>query len=399
MDKTSGYILALNCGSSSLKFSLFLAATLKCSLRGSVTHIGQIDSVFEITGVEGGLIYSSNVTVGNITSAVQLAVEWFENYPEKYPVVAIGHRIVQGGLCHHEPEIIDDFLLTTLKQYIHLAPNHLPHEIAAIKLCEAAFPDVTQVACFDTGFHKDMPDHARYYPLPVRLREEGLVRYGYHGLSYEYVLGRLIKTEKEVKDKKIIIAHLGSGASMAAIKDGKSIETTMGFSPMGGLMMGSRPGDLDPAVVLFLLTKMKMSVDEVEDLFNKQSGLKALAGNGDVKELIEKEDFEPLAREALTMFCYQARKAIGSLAAALGGVDILVFTGGVGENSPAIRKRICKGLEFIGIHLNKKSNNKSAKAISSSASKVKVLVLKTDEDAMIALHTQNLLHLKSSLKY
>jgi len=399
MDKASGYILALNCGSSSLKFSVFQAATLKCCLRGSVNHIGQTDSVLEVAGAEGGLIYSNKVRIADIASAVQLTVEWLKNYPEKHPVVAIGHRIVQGGPCHYEPEIIDDFLLTTLGQYIHLAPNHLPHEIAAIKLCRTAFPDITQVACFDTCFHKDMPDYARYYPLPVRLREEGLVRYGYHGLSYEYVSGRLTKTEKEIKGKKIIIAHLGSGASMAAIKDGKSVETTMGFSPMGGLMMGSRPGDLDPGAVLFLLTKMKMKVNEVENLFNKQSGLKALAGNSDVKKLIEEEAFEPLAREAVTMFCYQARKAIGSLATALGGIDILVFTGGIGENSPVIRKRICNELNFLGIRLSKKSNRKSLRNISSSKSKVKVMVIKTDEESMIALHTQNLLHVKSLTKH
>ncbi|MGN6398589.1 MAG: acetate/propionate family kinase [Mucilaginibacter sp.] len=398
MNDTTAYILALNCGSSSLKFTLFGLETLKKHLTGIIRRIGQSESNFDIEVPGEGLVYSSNTSIDSIASAVQITTDWFKSNAQ-YHIIAIGHRIVQGGPCHRQPEIIDDFLLQTIKQFVYLAPNHLPDEIAAIRYCKTAFPDITQVACFDTGFHKDLPDYAAYYPLPVNYREEGLIRYGYHGLSYEYVLNRLITKDPDVKNKKIVIAHLGNGVSITAVKDGQSIETTMGISPMGGLMMGTRPGDLDPGVPLFLLKKMRMPAAKVESLLNKRSGLKGIAGISDMEELLEKEELEPRAKEALTMFCYQARKAIGSLAAALNGLDMLVFTGGIGENAPVIRKRICKELKFLGIRLSKKSNSNSSKTISSAKSKVKVLIVKTDEEAMLARHTRDLLQIKTLQKH
>lgn len=391
MTKSTAYILALNCGSSSLKFSLYQSTNLHTELSGVVNHIGKRESFFEIQDSKKNSIYNSAEKIATIEAAIKLVLKWFRGNLQQYPLAAIGHRVVQGGPCHREPEIADDYLPDTLTRFIYLAPNHLPDEISAIKLCKSTFPDITQVVCFDTAFHKDMPDRALYYPLPVAYREEGLMRYGFHGLSYEYVLKQLADKKATVKKEKIIIAHLGNGASMVAVKNGVGIETTMGLSPMGGLVMGTRPGDIDPGVPLFLLKKIKMSVDEVDELLNKKSGLKAMAGTADVEQLLAREEYEPTAKEALNLFCYQAQKHIGALAAALGGLDRLVFTGGIGENSAVIRKRICKELGFLGIHLHKKSNKKSRNTISSIKSKVKVQVIKTNEELMIAHHTKQLL--------
>ena len=297
---------------------------------------------------------------------------------------AISHRLVQGGPDHRKPELINEQLLKTLDQFVYLAPNHLPDELKTIKAFQAAFPGIPQVACFDTAFHKDMPSCARYYPLPGKYKDMGLMKYGFHGLSYQYILQELTSQDPEVTKKKIIIAHLGNGASMAAIKDGISVDTTMGVSPTGGLVMGTRTGDLDPSVLLFLLKKGKLTPNQLDALVSTESGLKAIAGRNDVQELLQAEPNDLKAGEALTVFCYAAKKFIGALAAAMGGLDLLVFTGGIGENSDIIRERICKDMKFMGIDL------------ADSNSRVAVRVIPTNEELMIARLTAGLLNDKKN---
>ncbi len=274
--------------------------------------------------------------------------------------------------------------MQTLHHFAYLAPNHLPDEIKIIKIFQAAFRNVPQVACFDTSFHRDMPSFAKYYPLPAEYQEKGLMRYGFHGLSYEYIMQKLADSTSLIDRQKIIIAHLGNGASMVAVKNGVSVDTTMGISPIGGLVMSTRSGDLDPCVLLFLLKQTKLTANELDELLSKHSGLKAIAGTSDVQELLNKEGNDPRAAEALTVFCYHAKKFIGALSAAMGGLDTLVFTGGIGENSGIIRERICKDLNFIGIDLDTTKNLKNESIISKEISNVSVRVIQTDEELMIA---------------
>jgi acetate kinase len=386
-EKQSSYILSVNCGSSSLKFSLYHSGSLLPECTGSVNAIGSAESNFDIRKGEQSIEHK--VTgFKDLDAAVKAVIRWLKNSVYKNCLLAIGHRLVQGGPDHREPELITDRLLETLHQFIYLAPNHLPDELKTIKTFQFAFPGLPQVACFDTTFHKNMPDEAKYYPLPAKYREQGLLHYGFHGLSYEYIMQKLKSDMVKIKAQKIIIAHLGNGASMAAVKYGTCIETTMGLSPIGGLVMGTRSGDLDPGVILFLLKQGGLTVTQLDELLSKGSGLKAIAGKSDVQGLLKMEAKDPKALAAITMFCYQARKFIGSLAAAMGGLDTLVFTGGIGENSAIIRERICLDLGFLGINLDKKSNYNNKKNISLARSRVNVLVMKTDEEKMIAQHTQ-----------
>jgi acetate kinase len=315
-----------------------------------------------------------------------------KNKKDRYPLAAIGHRLVQGGPDHREPEIIDDKLISALEQWVHLAPNHLPASLAIIKNCRDVFPDAPQVACFDTAFHRDMPARALHFAIPRPLWKEGIIRYGFHGLSYEYIMQQLERLTFAGRKEKIIIAHMGNGCSMTAIHHGRSIDTTMGLTPTGGLVMGTRSGDLDPGLIFFLLRQEGMTVDDLENVIDKKSGLEALSGNGhDVQTLLEKEASDPNAAEALTIFCYQAKKYIGALAAALGGLDTLVFTGGIGENSPVIRRRITEGLQFIGITLDERNNKEQKEIISTLNSQVMVCAIKTNEEMMIACHTRELI--------
>jgi acetate kinase len=385
---TDNYLLTINCGSSSLKFSLFHADTLQEELSGAVNAIGSAASK---------LIIKDQAAPGlnnfkNLAAAVKAVINWLKKSKYNDHLLAVGHRIVQGGPKHREPELITEDLLKSLQQFVYLAPNHLPDEIKTIKTFQVAFPGLQQVACFDTAFHRNMPDEAKYYPLPENYRGQGLLHYGFHGLSYEYIMQKLKAGGVKIKAQKIIIAHLGNGASMAAVKDGTCIETTMGLTPVGGLVMGTRSGDLDPGVVLFLLKQGKLTTMQLDKLLSKGSGLKAIAGKSDVQELLQMEAKDPKAMAAITVFCYQAKKFIGALAAAMGGLDLLVFTGGIGEHSAVIRERICRDLEFLGIRVDKKSNHGGKENISQQASLVKVLVIKTNEEAMIAQHIQTVLN-------
>lgn len=386
-EKQSSYILSVNCGSSSLKFSLYQTGSLQQEWSGSVNAIGSSESELMISSGEQ-IIEHHKAGFKNLDAAVMAVIRWLKSSRYHAGLSAIGHRLVQGGPKHRKPEKINKELLESLSQFVYLAPNHLPDEIKTIKSFQAAFPGLPQVACFDTAFHQDMPDEAKYYPLPDIYKRQGLIHYGFHGLSYEYIMQQLAANDAAVIKQKIIIAHLGNGASMAAVKNGVSVETTMGLTPIGGLVMGSRSGDLDPGVLLFLLKQGQLTPKKLDDLLSKSSGLIAIAGISDVQQLLKKESKDPKAKMAITVFCYQARKFIGALAAAMGGLDSLVFTGGIGEHSAVIRERICHELDFLGIQIDKKLNRGSKEDISSASSRVKVLVLKTNEEAMIAHHTQ-----------
>ncbi|WP_343670759.1 acetate/propionate family kinase [Chitinophaga sp.] len=369
-------ILTVNCGSSSLKFALYtVTLPLKQVLLGNVKNgVIEIDREIHEHGV------------GTMKEAVEEVLSLLRTRFEHFKVVIIGHRIVQGGEQHFEPVVLDDAVLQTLKELVPLAPLHLPPSLDVIYALQRAFPAAKQVGCFDTAFHQHMPFEARYYPLPRALWKEGVIHYGFHGLSYESIMQQL---QPLSPGNKVIVAHLGNGASCAAVQEGRSVDTTMGMTPAGGLMMSARAGDLDPGVLLYLLEEKGMTSSELSAMLNKSSGLKAVSGeSGDVQRLLELEDTHPQAAEAIHMFCYHARKTIGALAAVLGGVDTLVFTGGIGEHAPVIRSRICKGLEFLGIVIDEKANVEKANIISANDSTATVRVMITNEELMIAQHTQ-----------
>jgi acetate kinase len=283
-------------------------------------------------------------------------------------------------------------LLRALEEMVPLAPDHLPQELRAIQAVKQSFPDLRQVACFDTAFHRRMPRVAQVYALPRSLADEGIIRYGFHGLSYEYIMRELRdKAGARVANGRVIIAHLGNGASMAAVHHGKGVDTTMGFTPTAGLVMSTRSGDLDPGIILYLLRERGLDASMVNDLVNERSGLLGVSGvSADMEDLLKEEATNPQAAEAVALFCYQAKKFLGALSAVLGGLDTLIFTGGIGENAPPVRERICEGTEFIGIQLDPSRNRANASIISRDDSPTTVRVMKTDEELMIARHTADL---------
>jgi acetate kinase len=304
------------------------------------------------------------------------------------PPDAIGHRIVHGGPDHAAPERITDALVGELRKLVPFAPLHLPDEIAGIEAVSSRFPDLPQVACFDTAFHRAMPEVAERFALPRALWQQGIRRYGFHGISYEYIM----QTLGADPPPRIIIAHLGNGASMAAVRGGRPLDTTMGFSPTGGFMMGSRSGDLDPGIIVYLLSQKNLDSRQLEQLVNDNSGLLGVSGiSSDMKTLLDRRDNEPNAAQAVQMFCYQVRKQIGALTAALEGLDLLVFTGGIGERAAAVRREICAGLKHLGISLDRERNEANAGTVSKSDSRCRVRVIPTNEDIMIARHTYRVL--------
>jgi acetate kinase len=305
---------------------------------------------------------------------------------------AVGHRVVHGGAEYRAPVVLTPEVVAHVEALVPLAPDHLPQALGAIRAAGRVFPDLPQVACFDTAFHRDLPRVAQQYALPRDLGEGGVRRYGFHGLSYEYVLGRLGQLDPPVAAGRVILAHLGNGASMAAVRGGVSVETTMGFTPTGGLVMGTRPGDLDPGVLLYLLQERHVAPDALNHLLNAESGLLGLSETSeDMHDLLEREGTDPRAAEAVDLFCYQARKTVGALAAVLGGLDALVFTGGIGEHAAPVRERICRGLELLGVAVDPRRNAAHAPLISPLGNPVAVRIIPTDEERMIARHTARLL--------
>jgi acetate kinase len=299
---------------------------------------------------------------------------------------------VHGGTEYFEPRLVTPELIAALRELVPLAPEHLPHEIKAIEAAQRAYPTLRQIACFDTAFHRHMPRVAQTYALPRYFRDQGLLRYGFHGLSYEYILDELRKVAPETADDRLIIAHLGNGASMAAVRQARSVDTTMGFTPAGGLVMGTRPGDLDPGVIAHLLGKTGLNLAGFNDLVNHQAGLLGISGiTSDMKELLGKETTDPHAAEAVELFCYQAKKFLAALTAVLGGLDSLIFTAGIGEDAASIRWRICRDLDYLGIRVDRARNDQNEPVISSAGSPVTVRVMKTNEELMIARHAAKLL--------
>ncbi|HJZ49107.1 MAG TPA: acetate/propionate family kinase, partial [Roseiflexaceae bacterium] len=325
-------------------------------------------------------------------AALHAFFAWLQDHSSGTAFDAVGHRVVHGGDRYQEPQRISDDLIATLQQLVPLDPDHLPQALAAIQASRQAYPSIPQVACFDTTFHRHMPSVAQHYALPYELWDQGVRRYGFHGLSYEFIMDALRSADPAAADGRVIIAHLGNGASMAAVQRGIGVDTTMGLTPTGGLVMGTRSGDLDPGVLLYLLQAQRMSPAEVNTLVNQRAGLLGISGStADMRDLLNQESRDPRAAEAIALFCYQARKFLGALAAVLGGLDTLIFTGGIGEHAAPIRARICAGMDFLGIQLDERRNAAHAPIISRDGSAAIVRVMPTNEDLMIARHTDRLL--------
>lgn len=377
-------ILCLNGGSSSLKFAVY-------NISGPAEELA-FSGAIEAIGAEGGKIWlragnktivDKNVTCSDYKEAME-AMFALEEQGVK-DLAAVGHRIVHGGPRFTAPQRITDEIKVALKELVPFAPLHLPSQIAMIEAVSAHYPSLPQVACFDTAFHGGMPEVASRFAIPEKFWQQGIKRYGFHGLSYEFVVGKLGAD----LGQRAIIAHLGNGASMAALKDGASVDTSMGLTPTGGFMMGTRSGDLDPGVLLYLMNK-GYSAEEMEKLLNHQAGLIGVSGDtSEMRILLEKRGTDTAAAMAVEMFSYQIRKYIGAFAAVLGGLDTLVFTGGIGEHAPAIRAEVCSGLEYLGIFLDPSANSRNADLISAHASRCTVRMVRTDEDLMIARHTHS----------
>jgi acetate kinase len=379
--------LVINCGSSSIKFALFAAdPILRRFLSGALDRIGLTDSRFHAKDSTGNVLIDEQRPLANHKVGLTLLVNSIKQQLAGRPLLGVGHRVVHGGADCDCPLPVTEELEARLQRLVPLAPVHLPHNLAGIAAVRELEPDVPQVACFDTAFHHSLPRLAQLTTLPRALQSEGIRRYGFHGLSYESIVDALRKDGVNVERERIIVAHLGNGASMCALKDGRSVETTMGFSTLAGLMMGTRSGDLDPGAVLYLLTAKGMSAEAVQKLLYERSGLLGVSGiSSDMRELLSHHENQA-AGEAIDLYCYRARQHLAALTAALGGLDRLVFTGGIGANASAIRAHICDGLVYLGITLDPKTNLAGGKTISPSGAAVTVQAVHSDEEVMIARH-------------
>jgi len=389
-------LLTINTGSSSLKAALYRlreGATETLELRAQASRIGGRGGGLRLADARGETLDERQDDLPDHAAALDALLSRLRDRGlDRDDLAAVGHRVVHGGDRHRDPQRVVPEVVADLRTLVQIDPNHLPQAIAAIEAVGRAYPAVPQVVCFDTAFHSRMARVARLYALPRRLAEEGIIRYGFHGLSYEYVVDELRKADRAAYEGRLVVAHLGNGASMAAVKEGVGIDTTMGFTPTGGLVMGTRSGDLDPSVPLFLLEEQGLTPTEVSDLVNKRAGLLGVSGkSADMRDLLEREAYDGRAAEAVALFCYQAKKSLGALAAALGGLDALVFTGGIGEHAAPVRERVCEGLEFLGIRLDPDRNATHAPVISSNDAAVTVRVVPTDEDLMVARHTRRLI--------
>ncbi len=387
-------ILTVNSGSSSIKFSLYhMGQTERKILSGQTQGIGQKDSLFYVEDGQGKSLKQECKYMPDHAVALRAVFEWLKENKFDQDLDAVGHRVVHGGCKYSDPCLVTQQLIMNLRRLVPLAPEHLPRELDAIELIGQLYSSLKQIICFDTAFHQNMPQVARCYALPRYLWDEGVLRYGFHGLSYEYIVGELTSREDiNSSGKRVVIAHLGHGASMAAVYNHQSIETTMGFAPTGGLVMSTRPGDLDPGVILYLLQEKRMTLPQMKETISQKAGLLGVSDTShDMKKLLSQEKKDPRAALAINLFCYQAKKFLGALTAVLGGLDTLVFTGGIGENAPTVRWRICEGLEFMGCHIDFERNKVNAPVISRKDSPVKVLVIQTNEELVIARHTCRLL--------
>jgi acetate kinase len=387
-------VLVANAGSSSVKFQLYGttgAGGLERLVKGQMDGIG-VRARLRASGADGKALVDQNLSTQEVPDlpAAMLKVGAWLRETQKVNLIAVGHRVVHGGPDYDRPVLVDDAVLKTLERYVPLAPLHQPNNLAPIRSIRANNPQLPQVACFDTAFHRGHSAVAEHYAIPQALYAEGVRRYGFHGLSYEFIADRLPQVAPKIAGGRVIVAHLGSGASMCALSAGRSVESTMGFTALDGLPMGTRPGQIDPGVILYLVAQKGMSAAAVEKLLYHDCGLKALSGiSNDVRELDASAD--PRAGFALDYFAYRVGLNAGMLAAALDGIDGFVFTAGIGENSPSMRARIAKRLAWLGIALDPSANAAGGPLISRSDSRVPVYVIPTDEELMIARHTVALL--------
>lgn len=383
-------ILTVNAGSSSIKFALFEPGNaLERVLSGAIERIGLPDPILKVRGEQADDNVSRGVAAADHTAAVKALMSWLEERGKSDTLAAVGHRVVHGGSGNFAPQRVTAELLKVLRELSPFFPDHLPGEIRLIKAFRRLHPQLDQVACFDTTFHHDLPRVARMLPLPRRYEAQGMRRYGFHGLSYAYLVQELSRVAGEqVAKGRIILAHLGNGASMTAVRDGRSVDTSMGFTPTAGLVMSTRTGDLDPGLAWHLMRGKGLTPRQFNQMINHESGLLGVSEtSSDMRDLLAREATDVRAAEAIELFCYQAKKFIGAYAAVLGGVDTLVFAGGIGENVPEVRARICNGLQFLGIDIDDERNAANAAVISGPASRSAVRVMRTDEEVMIAKST------------
>ncbi len=388
-------IAVINAGSSSIKFSIFLCGEgeeLQLLCTGQTEGIG-VAPTFAVKDANKKLMSEKkweNSPEINHDYLMGHIIQWARDTFQDIQLKAVGHRVVHGGPIYSAPVVVNESAVKALEQFIPLAPLHQPHNLRPIRTIAQKNPSVVQVACFDTAFHTTNPRVAQTFAIPRALTEEGVKRYGFHGLSYEYISRKFPEIAPDIAKGRVAVAHLGSGASMCALQNGKSIASTLGFSALDGLPMGTRTGVLDPAVVLYLLQEKKMTPSEIETMLYKKSGLLGVSGiSNDMRVLLESDD--PKAKEAVDLFVYRINRELGSLMAALGGLDALVFTAGIGENSPEIREQICKAAAWTGLRINSEANRNRATCISTANSPVSAWVIPTNEELMIATHTRNLI--------
>jgi acetate kinase len=398
MKSANSRILTINGGSSSIKFALFECGdSFKKILQGGIDMIGLQESGLHMKGSEPADNFSRRVIAPNHAEAVAVLMNSIGERGGLEALVAVGHRVVHGGPKYSQPQFIKAEMIDDLLQLSPFDPEHMPEEIMLIELIHRQFPDLPQVACFDTAFHHDLPRLAQLLPLPRRYEEQGVRRYGFHGLSYEFLMEELTRVaEAEEIQGRIILAHLGNGASLVAVRDGKSMDTSMSFTPTSGLVMSTRSGDIDPGLAYFFSQTEQMTAAKFNHMVNHESGLLGISErSSDMRELLKYEMEDVRSAEAVALFCYQVKKWVGSYAAVLGGLDTLVFTGGIGEQAPLIRARICEGLEFLGIEIAAEQNAANAGVISLKSGRVTVRVIQTDEEQMIAKAVYRILDLDS----
>ena len=393
LNQTVQRILTINTGSSSLKVALYEMGRGETRiLSGEVERIGVPEGRLHVTDANGATLIDQRNHLADHGAALEALLAWLKAARPDLNPSAVGHRVVHGGIHYQEPQRVTPEFIAILQRMVPIAPDHLPQSIRAMQVAVKAYPNLPQVACSDSAFHRHMPRIAQLYPLPRHFGDEGLIRYGFHGLSYEYILQELRTMAPKEAEGRLLIAHLGNGASIAAVRDGIGIDTTMGFTTAGGLVMGTRTGDLDPGVLLYLLADREMTRTALNELVNRKAGLLGVSGiSADMRDLLESECTDGHAAEAVGLFCYEAKKYLGALATVLGGLDALVFTGGIGEHAASVRLRICEGLEFLGIRIDPRRNEAHAPVISTEGSSATVRVMRTDEDLMIARHTRELM--------
>jgi acetate kinase len=386
-------VLTINGGSSSIRFAVFEAGDPPNRvLSGKMERIGGSDTELTVDHGEDQTTTHTKIDIKKNGTAVDSLLDWLESQLALADLGAVGHRVVHGML-RTAPARVTEELLQELKGIIAFDPEHLPREIELIEAVRRRYPKLPQAVCFDTAFHRSMPLVATQLPIPRRYGEKGIKRYGFHGLSYTFLMQELARLGDPAAVRgRVILAHLGSGASLAAVRDGQSMDTSMGFTPAAGLVMGTRSGDLDPGLMSYLASADAMTPAKFQTLVNHESGLLGISGtSSDVRDLLGRESNDPRAAEALELFCYQARKWIGSFCAALGGLDTLVFAGGIGENAAPVRRRICQGLAFLGIDIDAAANDRHAPRISTDTGAVSVRVIRTDEESVIATLTLRVL--------